>query len=244
MIDEVSNTLQLGYHLDETPAFPNLWNVEDEGYLVVYISQTYQGVFLHMFKLKQNAKFKDSHMAKIQVLKLANNTSEAGKEDSLQVTLTSLHLTKLLSNLTLTLNYFVEFKNKHYEKSLNISFDYIRAFEFNFKGDLSISPIEEYSYEGAKQNIFNFLELNFSLGDKVIDKENIVINPTRFARKPSLKDLNSFGVNLDGACEVSLSKHSHHSKFLNTKIMQSNHKMKFNERSPLNPNSKTSKLDG
>jgi hypothetical protein len=135
-----------------------------------------------MFKLKHNATFKDPYMAKIQMLKLSNNSLEVGSDNYLQITLTSLHLTKLLSNLTLTLNYFVEFKNKHYEKSLNISFDYIRAFEFNFKGDLSISPIEEYSYEGAKQNIFNFLELNFSLGDKVIDKENIVINPTSFPR--------------------------------------------------------------
>jgi hypothetical protein len=54
-------------------------------------------------------------------------------EESISLNLTSLHITKLMSYITLTLNYYIEFNKKHYEKTLHISFDYVRAYEFNFK---------------------------------------------------------------------------------------------------------------
>ena len=177
-------------------------------------------------------------MAKIQILKWTNPILTA-PEDALNLNLTSLHITKLVNTVTLTLNYYTEFKKKHYEKALHISFDYVRAFEFNFKGGQATAPIEELSYEGAKQYIFNYMEFNFSLGDKVTDSENIVINPTTYS-KPLDQEVSSFGIKLEGASELSENL-SRNSKFVNTRVMSTGDKMRF-QGSPINRNSTTSKI--
>jgi hypothetical protein len=141
------------------------------------MTQDSLGLYLHFYKLGYNGDFKDEEMAKIQILKLRNSD---GIEESQNINLglTSLNLAKLESTLTLTLNYFIEFKTKRYEKVLNIHFDVARAYKFFFHDKLKYKPIEELGYDGAKQNIMNYVQLKFSLGDKVIDTGINAINPT------------------------------------------------------------------
>ena len=181
-----------------------------------------------MLKLGYNGDFKDEEMAKIQILKLRNSDG-FGEATNLSMTLTSMNLSKLLTTITITLNYCIKFSQRKYEKVLNIHFDVARAMRFRFKPSLKSKPIEELGYEGAKQNMFNFVHIMFSLGDKVIENQETTVNPTTPPQIMGDFKFGNSGLELNDAKENAKEKNSTYSQQLSFKknkgrlIMDPNH---------------------
>lgn len=133
-----------------------------------FLTQEKSGLFLHFFKLGYNGDFKDEEMGKIQILQL-RHPDQTKNCQMIRLSIISMSISKLMSTVTLTINYSIELRSQRYEKVLNIHFDVARAYRFYFNSAKKCKPIEEHCFEGTKQNIFNYLQLKFNLGEIVMD---------------------------------------------------------------------------
>jgi hypothetical protein len=129
-----------------------------------------------MLKLDCNGEFKEQEIAKLQIIKIRH--SDGIGEQHFNLKLTSMSISKLLTTVTLSVNYYTELGARRYDKVLNIHFDVASALEFDFRPAYKTKPMEELGFQGAKQNIFNFVHLQFRLGDKVLENQSTNINPT------------------------------------------------------------------